>query len=406
MKRIISMFMAVMLTMFTAACALAAQTNGPQLEAKNGKIIVTNAVENGTLILAFYSDGWLVGANTYRDSSTIEVDMSIAPESADKVKAFYWNMENIMPLGNMIDLPIGNIPTEPPTQKCALTVYFSCTGNTKDLAEKIAQTAGTDLYEIVPEIPYTSDDLNYNNNSSRANQEMNNPDARPAISGSIENISDYDTIILGYPIWWGTIPRIINTFLESYDLSGKTIMPFCTSGSTGISGSVSEIRNAYPDITITEGFRGTSSTTTTQIEQWLTDNGFEINTEKPTIEPTEEPKKEDNIAMVKVGDKEFTITLYDNETAAAFKAMLPMTLDMNELNGNEKYYNLPNKLPTNTENVGTINAGDIMLYGSNCIVLFYKTFNTSYSYTRIGHINDVTGLAGAVGGGNVTVTFE
>ena len=86
--------------------------------------------------------------------------------------------------------------------------------------------------------------------------------------------------------------------------------------------------------------------------------------------------------------------------------MLPLSLDMKELNGNEKYFYLSDSLPTNTENVGTINAGDIMLYGSDCIVLFYETFNTSYSYTKVGHIDDVTGLTEAVGRGNVTVTFE
>ena len=108
----------------------------------------------------------------------------------------------------------------------------------------------------------------------------------------------------------------------------------------------------------------------------------------------------------KINDKEFTATIYDNETSAALKSRLPLTLDMNELNGNEKYFYLQDSLPTNTERVGTINAGDIMLYGSDCIVLFYKSFDTPYSYTRIGHIDDTSGLAEAVGVGNVTVTFE
>ena len=115
-----------------------------------------------------------------------------------------------------------------------LVVYFSVTGNTKALAETIAETTGADIVEIVPETPYTSEDINYSNDSCRANREQNDDSARPAIANKIENINDYDTIYLGYPIWWGTMPKIINTFLESYDLSGKTIMPFCTSGGSGI----------------------------------------------------------------------------------------------------------------------------------------------------------------------------
>ena len=154
----------------------------------------------------------------------------------------------------------------------ALVVYFSATGNTKALAETIAETTGAELYEIVPEEPYTEEDLNYNNDDCRANREMNDESARPAISGSVENMDDYDTIYLGYPIWWGDMPRIVNTFLESYDLSGKTIMPFCTSGGSGITSSVSNIRAACPDSNVTDGFRGSSSSGADDIEQWLSDN--------------------------------------------------------------------------------------------------------------------------------------
>lgn len=114
----------------------------------------------------------------------------------------------------------------------------------------------------------------------------------------------------------------------------------------------------------------------------------------------------DNLISVTVGGKTFTATLADNETANAFKALLPLTLNMSELNGNEKYHYLSNSLPTNQSNPGTIHAGDIMLYGSSCVVLFYKTFNTSYRYTTIGHIDDPAGLANAVGSGNTTVTFS
>ena len=98
--------------------------------------------------------------------------------------------------------------------------------------------------------------------------------------------------------------------------------------------------------------------------------------------------------------------LFNNETAKAFKSMLPMTVTMVELNRNEKYVDLTKDLPANASKPGTIQTGDLMLYGDNTLVLFYKTFSTSYSYTKLGRIDDVKGLADAVGGGNVTVTFE
>ena len=120
-------------------------------------------------------------------------------------------------------------PPAEQTKKSAV-IYFSATGNTKALAEKIAAETNSDLIEIAPEEVYTSEDLNYNNSDCRANKEQNDDSARPAISNKIENMADYDTIYLGYPIWWGTMPKIINTFLDTYDLSGKTVMPFCTSG--------------------------------------------------------------------------------------------------------------------------------------------------------------------------------
>ena len=109
---------------------------------------------------------------------------------------------------------------------------------------------------------------------------------------------------------------------------------------------------------------------------------------------------------ITVNSQTFTATLLDNNTAKAFKEMLPMTVEMTELNRNEKYVRLPENLPTNASNPGTIRSGDLMLYGSNTVVLFYEDLNTSYSYTRMGKIDDPTGLRNALGTGDVTVTFE
>jgi hypothetical protein len=109
---------------------------------------------------------------------------------------------------------------------------------------------------------------------------------------------------------------------------------------------------------------------------------------------------------LQIGSKTSTVKLFDSASSRALLAMLPMTLTMSELNGNEKYYQMPNRLPTDSQDLRTIKTGDLMLYGSDTLVLFYQSFNTSYSYTRLGYIEDVSGLANALGSGSVQVTFS
>ena len=115
-----------------------------------------------------------------------------------------------------------------------LVAVFSASGVTKRVGEEIARIAGGDFYEIVPKEKYTSADLDWMNKKSRSSVEMNDPSARPEIAGEALNMASYDTVIVGFPIWWGVAPRIIETFLESYDFSGKKIIPFCTSGGSGV----------------------------------------------------------------------------------------------------------------------------------------------------------------------------
>lgn len=111
-----------------------------------------------------------------------------------------------------------------------LVAYFSASGVTAKVAEKLSEAIGADLYAIEPEVPYTKADLDWMDKKSRSTIEMNNPASRPAITGKRDNMNDYDTVFVGFPIWWYVAPTIINTFLESYDLTGKTIIPFATSG--------------------------------------------------------------------------------------------------------------------------------------------------------------------------------
>ncbi len=211
----------------------------PKLSTENGKIIVNNAISNGTLLLAFYNSGTLVNVKTFQGAGTIEVDVDKLMKdnaiNASDVKAFFWDLESIRPLCNLLSLPLDNL-------------------------------------EITP---------------------------------------------------------------------GGNVSP--------------------------------------------------------------EPK---NTITLTINQQKFTAELEENETTNSFRSLLPMTIQMSELNGNEKYYNLSENLPTNAQSMGTIHAGDIMLFGANCVVLFYETFPTSYQYTKIGHIENISALKTAVGSGGVTVTLE
>ena len=127
-----------------------------------------------------------------------------------------------------------------------LIVYFSATGNTKAAAQRLAKEHNADLYEITPEVPYTAADLDWRDKTSRSTIEMQDKTSRPAIKGRCENIADYDTVWIGFPIWWYTAPTIVNTFIEAHDLSGKTLNVFATSGGSDVKDSYNDLKKAYP----------------------------------------------------------------------------------------------------------------------------------------------------------------
>lgn len=160
---------------------------------------------------------------------------------------------------------------EPPPEAGTdvLVAYFSATGNTETIAGHLQGILDADLYEIMPEVPYTSADLDYTDSNSRSQVEGRDPDARPVISGSVENMEDYEVIFLGYPIWNGQAPKIISTFLERYDFSGKVIVPFCTSGSSGIGSSARNVEGLAPGATWLDGqwFAGSAGQET--VAQWV-----------------------------------------------------------------------------------------------------------------------------------------
>lgn len=168
-------------------------------------------------------------------------------------------------------------PTPEPEQGSrVLVAYFSATNNTEGVAQHIADSMDADLYEIVPAVPYTSADLNYNNSSSRTTIEMNDPNSRPEISGSVNNMEDYDIIFLGYPIWWGQAPRIISTFLESYDFEDKTIVPFCTSASSGIGSSATNLHSLTDGAAWLSGQRFSSGASRNTVVSWINGLGLDV----------------------------------------------------------------------------------------------------------------------------------
>ena len=153
-----------------------------------------------------------------------------------------------------------------------LVAYFSATGTTEKAAKLIVEVTGGTLYEIQPEKEYVAVDLDWHDKFSRSSVEMSDAKSRPALNSKPDNFADYDTIYIGYPIWWGSLPRIMNTFFDTYDFSGKTIVPFCTSGSSSISQSVSVIREAEPEAQIKEGLQVSSAgadDSSDEVSRWI-----------------------------------------------------------------------------------------------------------------------------------------
>lgn len=155
--------------------------------------------------------------------------------------------------------------------KKILVAYFSASGVTAKAAWKLAEASGADLYEIKPEVPYTSTDLNWMDKKSRSSIEMNNPSSRPAIADKLPDMEKYDVVFVGFPIWWYVAPTIINTFLESYDFSGKTIIPFATSGGSGLGRTNAKLKPSCPGATLAEGKMLNGELSEESLKKWVED---------------------------------------------------------------------------------------------------------------------------------------
>ncbi|WP_303825449.1 flavodoxin [Ruminococcus flavefaciens] len=283
--------------------------------------------------------------------------------------------------------------TEPKTSS-TLVIYFSRTGNTEKIAEYLVELTDADSYVIEAAVPYSDNDIKYQTDC-RANKEQNDKTVRPEIADPIESIDSYDTIFLGYPIWWGQEPRIIDTFLESYDFSDKTVIPFCTSASSGIATSEKNISELVPIGNQLAGRRFPANATKDDVKAWY-----------ETL-PLKQEKSETKL-LISVGDKQLTATLADNSSVQALVDLLQkgdITIDMSDYSNFEKVGELPESLPKNDEQIDT-DYGDLILYQGNKFVIYYD--KNSWNFTKLGHIDNITQgeLKAILGEGDVTVTLS
>lgn len=280
-----------------------------------------------------------------------------------------------------------------------LVVYYTYSGVTEIVATQAAEECNGEVLKVVDHgnYPYPESGTTY----TYANNERSRIDAGewPEIKTQVESFDQWDAVIICTPLWNGKMANPMLTFLHNHadKLAGKQVALAVTSYSSGVSGVVSDLRAVLPGSTLVGGTLHIAYSDRGNIPvavmDWLDTIDFETASQTSQVRVT-------------AGGHTFTASLADNDAAQAFQALLPLTLDMTELNGNEKYHYLDTNLPSNPSCPGTIHAGDLMLYGRSCVVLFYETFETGYSYTRIGAIDDPTGLAQALGAGAVTVTFE
>lgn len=285
-------------------------------------------------------------------------------------------------------------PAEEP-QSDTIVVYFSRTGNTEKIADYLLEITGADSYVIQAAVPYSDEDIAYNNSSCRADQEQNDKTVRPEIADPISSLDGYDTVFLGYPIWWGEEPRIIDTFLESYDFSEKTVIPFCTSGSSGISVSEKNIAALVPIGEQLAGKRFSASASKDEVQQWY--DSLPLTKEETEMK-----------LNITVNGQDLTATLADSTAAKELAQKLEsgaVTVELGEYGGFEKVGALPWSLTRSDESTVT-QAGDIMLYQGSQITIFYGS--NSWSYTPLGHVDGLSQeeLSEILGQGDVSAELS
>lgn len=274
-------------------------------------------------------------------------------------------------------------------------------GNTAKMAQWIREYVGGDLFPIVVSELYPD---NYDECLERAADEKAE-NARPELANHLDNIDDYDVIFLGFPNWWYTAPMAVFSFIDEYDLSGKTIIPFCAHGTGGIAGSVKDIKAALPSsVKVPEPlgvYRADINQSQSKIDAWLNSLGFEEKEEKTEIENGDRELK------MTIDGQEITVTLYDTPAANALYEMLPLDLEFEDFNKVEKISYLQQRLPTEGEPDGCDpDVGDLCLYAPwGNLSIFYQDFRYSDSLIMLGHIDSGMDLISNQNG-NFSATLE
>ena len=240
MKRMVSIIAAAMLTIALTACGGSTQAATTD----------TQAAENSTPAVT----------EEQKETAETEDQAAAQPEAAPEATAQEQTQETAAE-------PVSEAPAA--AHSDVLVAYFSATGTTKGVAERIANVTGGDLYEILAAEPYTEADLNYNDNSSRSTSEQNDKSVRPEIGSEDISLEGYTTIYLGFPIWWGEEPRILDTFVEKYNFDGITVIPFCTSGSSGIGRSGPNMEELAGSGTWLDGERFSGSVSEDELKSWI-----------------------------------------------------------------------------------------------------------------------------------------
>ena len=273
----------------------------------------------------------------------------------------------------------------------SLVVFFSPDDTVKAVAYAIAEALGADVFEVVPEIPYTEADLAYYTDC-RADREQNDSAARPAIAVWPESLDQYDTILIGYPIWHGQAPKILYTLLEGIDVSGKTIVPFCTSASSGAGSSARNLQALTGETASwLDVKRIANHSTADDIRDWA----LSLNL----------TKGEESMQM-RINGNPVTVAWENNDSVAALREMAKdgLTIRMSMYGGFEQVGPIGRRLPSSDEQTST-SSGDIVLYSGDQLVVFYGS--NSWAYTRMGHITNQTPeqMRELLGNGDVTITL-
>ncbi len=247
-----------------------------------------------------------------------------------------------------------------------LVVYFSATGTTKGKAEYIAEITGADLYEITAAVPYTDEDRDWTDSESRCSIEQNDPSVRPEISSGTVSLDGYTTVYIGYPIWFGQEPRIMDTFVESYDFGGITVIPFCTSGSSGIGQSGQNLAVNAGSGKWLEGKRFSGDASIEDIKEWIDSMSGEI--------------------LLSINGTEVPVIWEDNDSVKELAQIADdgLTIEMSMYGGFEQVGPIGQSITSNDEQTTTV-PGDIMLYSGDQIVIFYGS--NTWAYTSLGKID-------------------